>query len=315
MSPYQHSNMNHTIYFQFMKTFSQVLPYLSQVSSANMSPTTATPYSSNYERMSGNCTRLLAAQLISDISPPITPTSYILDNACGPGIVSEQIKLLHPDARILAADVAPGMINEVKHAVATNGWSNMSTEILDIRDLKTLEDGTFSHVIMNLGMPVPGDLASGPKIVKEMFRVLKIGGVAVVSTWADRVWLSAFHNSALAIRPNETPDSFMTLAPELLRASWLVRQLEEGGFGNNIEVKPCVTYTTATSLEELTGNMMLAKGMFFSRFTEEEIERVEPILREELGRLRTFERWEGGVRVGMKAWIGVGRKMGDEEEV
>ena len=149
-----------------------------------MSSTVATPYSSNYERMSGNCTRFLAAQLISGIIPPITNTPYILDNACGPGIVSEQIKLLHPDAKILAADIAPGMIDEVKHAITKRRWSNMSTALVDIRNLSTLEEGMFSHVIMNLGMPIPGDLASGPKIVKEMFRVLKIGGVAVVSTWA-----------------------------------------------------------------------------------------------------------------------------------
>jgi hypothetical protein len=31
--------------------------------------------------------------------------------------------------------------------------------------------------------------------------------------------------------------------------------------------------------------------------------------------LRTFEKFEGGVRIGMKAWIGVGRKLGDEDEI
>jgi hypothetical protein len=72
--------------------------------------------------------------------------------------------------------------------------------------------------------------------------------------------------------------------------------------------------TKAASLEELTGNMMLAKGMFFSRFADEEIERAEPILREELAKLRAFERFEGGVRIGMKAWIAVGTKKGDDEE-
>jgi len=107
----------------------------------------------------------------------------------------------------------------------------------------------------------------------------------------------------------------MALKPEILRASWLIRQLEEGGFGNNVEVKLCVTYTMAKSLDELTENMMLARRMFFSKFTEEEIEKVKPILKEELQKLRTFERIEGGVRIGMKAWIGIGRKLGDEDEV
>jgi len=156
------------------------------MSSTIMSFNTATPYSSNYERMSGNCTRILAAQMLSNISPPITSSSYVLDNACGPGIVSEQIKLLHPDAKILATDIAPTMIEELQRAIKSKEWSNMNTEILDVRDLSTLKDETFTHVITNLGLPVPGDLDSSPKIVSEMFRVLKIGGVALVSTWAGK---------------------------------------------------------------------------------------------------------------------------------
>ena len=151
------------------------------------SSTTATPYSSHYERMSGNCTRLLAAQMISHVNPPITGSSYILDNACGPGIVSEQIKLLYPEAKILATDLAPGKIEEVQSAIKTNRWGEMKTEILDVRDLATLKDETFTHVITNLGMPVPRDINSSPKIVSEMFRVLKRGGVAVMSTWAGNV--------------------------------------------------------------------------------------------------------------------------------
>lgn len=62
----------------------------------------------------------------------------------------------------------------------------METKILDIRDLSALQDDTFTHVITNLGLPVPGDLESGSKITKEMFRVLKKGGVALVSTWAGK---------------------------------------------------------------------------------------------------------------------------------
>jgi ubiquinone/menaquinone biosynthesis C-methylase UbiE len=99
---------------------------------------------------------------------------------------SEQIKLLYTDAKILATDLAPGMIEEVQNAIKTNGWSEMKTEILDVRDLATLKDETFTHVITNLGMPVTGDINSSPKIVSEMYRVLKRGGVAVMSTWAGK---------------------------------------------------------------------------------------------------------------------------------
>jgi hypothetical protein len=54
--------------------------------------------------------------------------------------------------------------------------------------------------------------------------------------------LTAFYNAARAVRPNETPDSFIALKPEIPHASWLIEQLEERGSGNNVEIKTCVTY-------------------------------------------------------------------------
>ena len=106
----------------------------------------------------------------------------------------------------------------------------------------------------------------------------------------------------------------MALDQEVLRGSWLAANMEDGGFGNNIEVKPCVTYTMAASLDELADNMMLAKQMFFSGFSEREISSARTVLRGELQKLRTFEVFDGGVRIGMKAWIGRGWKKGDETE-
>jgi len=58
--------------------------------------------------------------MISKIEPPIMSSPFILSTACGPGIVSEQIKLLHSEAKILAADIAPAMIEQVQQAINTN---------------------------------------------------------------------------------------------------------------------------------------------------------------------------------------------------
>lgn len=149
-------------------------------------------YSSNYERMSGNCTRLIAAQMVSTISPPISTTSYILDNACGPGIVSEQVKLRYPDAKIMATDLAPAMIEETQRRIKAEAWTNMQTDTLDVRSLSSLHADTFTHVIANLALPVPGDPDSGLKVTREIFRVLQPGGVAMLSTWAGTSLTSYF---------------------------------------------------------------------------------------------------------------------------
>ncbi len=50
-----------------------------------------------------------------------------------------------------------------------------------------------------------------------------------------------------------------------------------------------MTYTSAKNLDDLVENMMLAKGMFFEGYSEEELVRSKSILTEELQKLRTFE--------------------------
>jgi ubiquinone/menaquinone biosynthesis C-methylase UbiE len=155
-----------------------------------MASTSHSAFSSNYERMAGNCTSLIAAQMVSTISPPLTSSSYILDNACGPGIVSEQVKHLHPNAKIMATDLSPAMIEKVQLRIKSKGWSNMQTDTLDIRSLSRLPGNTFTHVFTNLGFPVPGDPDSGLGAAREMFRVLQPGGVAIISTWAGRFLIS-----------------------------------------------------------------------------------------------------------------------------
>ena len=168
------------------------LPFAKLSYSLIMPSSSLNPYTSTYDRMSGNCTRLVAAHIVSTISPPITSSSYILDSACGTGIVSEQIKLQCPEARIMATDLSPAMIEETKRRIETEGWTNMQTDILDVRSLSTLPDSTFTHVIINFGLLAPGDPGSAIKVTREVFRVLKPSGVAVLSTWTG-MSLSTFH--------------------------------------------------------------------------------------------------------------------------
>jgi len=59
----------------------------------------------------------------------------------------------------------------------------METAILDVRNLSGLEDNTFTHVITNFGMLVPGDPDTAVNVVREVFRVLKLEVVAVFQNW------------------------------------------------------------------------------------------------------------------------------------
>ena len=83
------------------------------------------------------------------------------------------------------------MIALVERKSAEKGWKNVSTDVLDVRDLKILEDNTFTHVIANFGFaPNVEDLSGPGKAAKEMYRVLKPGGVTVVTTWSGTYFVT-----------------------------------------------------------------------------------------------------------------------------
>jgi ubiquinone/menaquinone biosynthesis C-methylase UbiE len=83
------------------------------------------------------------------------------------------------------------MIDFFKSRATEEKWENVDTDILDVRDLKTLKDGTFSHVITNFGFaPDTSDLEGPGRASKEVWRVLREGGVAVTTIWAGVFWLS-----------------------------------------------------------------------------------------------------------------------------
>ena len=86
--------------------------------------------------------------------------------------------------RILGADLALGMIETFKAKTARQGWENVEFKVVDSRKLEGVEDGVFSHVVMNFGLTGTEDKEGTQKVAKEIWRVLGDGGVAVVTTWA-----------------------------------------------------------------------------------------------------------------------------------
>ncbi len=95
---------------------------------------------------------------------------------------------MEPNAKILVADLSPVKMEQVPQLIKRHLWAGMETAILDVRNLSGLEDNTFTHVITNIGMLIPGDRDTIVNVLREVFRVLKLEGVAAVfENWTIHV--------------------------------------------------------------------------------------------------------------------------------
>ena len=149
-----------------------------------------------------NFTKEIAGSLVT-LCPPFQASSIVLDNACGPGIVTGEIhKLCSPSDRpaIHAVDFSPGMIAALEQNVAEKEWEHVYPAVMSAEDL-TFPDKTFSHSFTNFGIflfPHPA------KASREIYRTLNRGGTALVTSWLELEWLSILQEVQKAVKPEES---------------------------------------------------------------------------------------------------------------
>lgn len=107
----------------------------------------------------------------------------VLDVACGTGLVTfPASEKIGPNGKIVATDISDGMIAIAKQIAQKQGRNNVSFARMDAESLE-VPDGSFDIALSALGiMYVPDPI----KMMKEMYRVLKSNGRAIVLTWGAR---------------------------------------------------------------------------------------------------------------------------------
>ncbi|KAK4166827.1 S-adenosyl-L-methionine-dependent methyltransferase [Cladorrhinum sp. PSN259] len=162
-------------------------------------------WSAIYEQSTGGVTRKIATHLLS-LLPPFSPSSVVLDNAAGPGIVtSEILKTNPPDGlTINLVDASPAMVDIARNIHSSDESHHPNTPITcAVMPGEALDfpDETFTHSITNIGILVFKD---GKKDAREIYRTLKRdGGVAVVTSWSRKGFAKPLAEASLAVRPEE----------------------------------------------------------------------------------------------------------------
>ena len=153
----------------------------------------------------------------------------VLDVAAGPGSLS--LLAARTARRVYAADFAPAMLAELRERATAAGVANVETEIADGQALP-YPDRRFDAAYSMFGLIFFPDRAAG---LRELARVLRPGGRALVSSWppSDRV---PVFKALFAAFKAELPESKFGDGPTALGTEAEMRaELGAAGF-SDIEV-------------------------------------------------------------------------------
>lgn len=231
-----------------------------------------------YEVGTGGCTYDIARHIFQDICPT-TPNSIVLDNACGPGIVSHYLLTSaaldsQDPPKLYLADFSPAMVQIARDTFAS--IPNATGATLDVMngEALTYPDDLFTHSITNFGIMFFPDAVAG---AKEIHRTLKPGGTAVVTSWGKMGYVDSIHRAQKATKAD--CDLFVPpMPPQWYSADHLVDVLKKGGF-EHVDVhekEVCFGGESARAVSDMIMNLF--GGIITKDWNEEDTSRF----REEL---------------------------------
>jgi ubiquinone/menaquinone biosynthesis C-methylase UbiE len=232
-----------------------------------------------YETLSGGCTRELARHMI-DMAPPFDGNSVILDSACGTGVVAQEVLLKSfatgiAPASIICADTAPAMVDMARDIcsgmMSTYAAGNIAKvpivtcDVMPGEELRQSDD-YFTHSFTNQGFAFYKDAVKG---ASEIYRTLKPGGTAVVTTWAEGLGHVRVVQEAQKSYKADAPLFRFPIPDEWFQSSHLEKVLRSGGF-QNVEVHERKVWYAMKTTDDITDVLFEMFKNFPVGWTDEE---------------------------------------------
>ncbi|KAI1370439.1 S-adenosyl-L-methionine-dependent methyltransferase [Hypoxylon crocopeplum] len=233
-------------------------------------------FASIYVRQTGNSTLNILAHVITEnvqtSAHPIGPDSVVHDTAAGPGIGAAALVARLPKDQLpkemLVSDNVAMMVSAARESLVASPLPHVDCKELDSQDLSSVPDNYFTHSIDNFSIftfvrPVDA--------VRETYRTLRPGGLAVVTCWRRFAPVCIMHAAQKKIRPDlplmPTPN------PQFFEEGVLQKVVEEAGFAKD-HITVVDKVLVVADAENVAGLTMLMSGPMMSKaregYTEEE---------------------------------------------
>lgn len=268
-----------------------------------------------YEATIGGFARGVARHIVrGPVGASITSDSVVLDSACGPAVVTEEILFALPASStfptVHAVDISPAMIGVARSRPTLAPHADRITFGVMPGETLDLPDETFTHSITNLGIFFFTDAAKG---AQEVFRTLKPGGVAALSCMAGLPHLELVQRAQAAVRPDEAPYN-IPIDPRWTDASHIESVLRTAGF-ENVEVGEAISHIGAPTADGVATKLLGIFGQAIESWSAEEkgafateLRRIVP------GAVESFKTGEGvageveEVGIRMRAYVAIAKK-------
>jgi ubiquinone/menaquinone biosynthesis C-methylase UbiE len=249
-------------------------------------------FASIYVRQTGNSTLNVLADVITEnvqtSAHPVRPDSVVHDTAAGPGIGAAALVARLPKDQLpkemLVSDNVAMMVSAARESLVASPLPHVDCKELDSQDLSSVPDNYFTHSINNFSIFTfvrPADA------VRETYRTLRPGGLAVVTCWRRFAPMFIIHAAQKKIRP-DLP-LMPTPSPEFYEEGVLQKVVEESGFAKD-DITMIDKVLLVADHENIAGLTMLISGPMMSKaregYTEEEearwVESVRQSVKEEV---------------------------------
>jgi ubiquinone/menaquinone biosynthesis C-methylase UbiE len=231
------------------------------------------------------------------------PGTRVLDVAAGCGSLT--LLAARHGAEVVAVDFSPAMIGRLRARLQREGVSGVTAAVMDGQRLE-LPDRWFDAAVSVFGLIFFADRARG---LREMWRVLKPGGVAAVVAWSAPERMATFplvRRALQAAVPDYAPPARPPSWQELQDPARFEAELRAAGFAE-ASIHPVTREWTVPSAEWLwakAGAMSPALSALFERLGDEAIAAAGRLFVADLR--RRFG--DGPVTLTGDALIGVGRR-------